>query len=215
MSQSEENSNYTLINHPESVSEQRVSLHAVREIEHHYREGIIAYADGLSRYGLEISKLKANISTEKKLIEKDEAALIVLERTVGYDEKLLQKINDNFSQKIHSMQELDREYKDMLNNQEYKKLDTRKKHELQELLDETEELEMILLQRELERLNLLIKLEPKRGLIAELESELIELRLDKTHFESTKLHQIPRMLNNSKKEETPVEIEIVEEELVL
>jgi len=216
MSQAEENSKSTLVKQPKNTSQQRVSIHAIREIENHYREGIIAYAEGLSRYVLEISKLKANISTETKLIEKDEERLLILERNVGYDEKLLQKYNDDFSQKIHSIQELDREYKDMLDTQEYKKLEIRKKHELQKSLDEIEELEMVLLQHELERLNLFIKLEPKRRLIRDLKSELTELKLDKEHFESTKLYQIPRRLKkeDSKDEllEEPVETEIIEQE---
>ena len=211
MSEIEESSNYTLINKPVAESQPRVSVVAVREIENHYREGIIAYTEGLSRYVLEISKLKANISTEKKLIEKDETLLLLLERGVGYDEKLLEKNNDTFSQKIHSLQELDREYKDMLENKEYQKLDTRKIHELQEILDEIEELEMMLLQRELERLNMLIKLEPKRRLIRELKSELTELRLDKEYFEATKIHQIPLISNQKKlKVEEPVDTEMME-----
>jgi hypothetical protein len=220
MSELEENSQVTLVEKTKNESQNRVSVHAVREIENYYREGIIAYAEGLSRYGLEISKLKANISTEIKLIENDEATLEILERTVGYDEKLLQKYNDDFSQKIHSIQELDREYKDMLDNKEYKKLETRKKHELQEILDETEELEMTLLQHELERLNIFIKLKPKKRLIMELKSELSELHLDKEYFESTKLYQIPRRVKKkeSKEEliqklsEEPVETEVIEQE---
>ena len=211
MSEIEESSNYTLINKSVAEYQPRVSVVAVREIENHYREGIIAYTEGLSRYVLEISKLKANISTEKKLIEKDEAVLLVLERGVGYDEKLLDKNNDTFSQKIHSLQELDREYKDMLENKEYQKLDTRKKHELQEILDEIEGLEMTLLQRELERLNMLIKLEPKRRLIRELKGELTELRLDKEYFEATKIHQIPRIANQVKPQvNEPVDTEVME-----
>ena len=211
MSEIEENSNCTLIDKSEIESQPRVSVVAVRELENNYREGIIAYTEVLSRYVLEISKLKVNISTEKKLIEKDEALLLLLERGVGYDEKLLAKNNDTFSQKIHSLQELDREYKDMLENKEYQKLDTRKKHELQEILDEIEELEMTLLQRELERLNMLVKLEPKRRLIRELESELTELRLDKEYFEATKIHQIPLISNQKKlKVEEPVDTEMME-----
>jgi len=105
----EEEKAYPLTKQTANDVEPRDSLLVAREIENHYRDGIIAYVEGISRYSLETSKLKANISTEKKLIEKDEATLIVFERKVSYDEKLLQKYNDSFSQKIHSMQELNRE----------------------------------------------------------------------------------------------------------
>lgn len=206
----EEEKAYPLTKQTVNDVEPRDSLLAAREIENHYRDGIIAYVEGISRYSLETSKLKANISTEKKLIEKDEATLIVFERKVSYDEKLLQKYNDSFSQKIHSIQELNREYKEILEDAEYLKLDKRKQHELQELLDEIEELEMTLLHRELERTNILLKLEPKRRLIRELESELTELNLDKEYFASTKLQQISAISNKEKMEDDTVDTEVME-----
>jgi len=210
----EENKNYELTKQPAKQPEHEVqkhlSLNAAREIEKHYRDGIIAYAEGMSRYVLETSKLKANISTEKKLIEKDEAALLLIERQVGYDEKLLQKYNNNFSKKIHSIQELNREYKEMLDNEEYLKLDKRKLHELQEILDEIEELEMTVLLRELDRVNLLLKLEPKRRVILTLERELQELKLDKAYFESTKLQQIALISNKEKPKDDTVDTEVLE-----
>lgn len=206
----EEEKAYPLTKQTVNDVEPRDSLLAAREIENHYRDGIIAYVEGISRYSLETSKLKANISTEKKLIEKDEATLIVFERKVSYDEKLLQKYNDSFSQKIHSIQELNREYKEILEDAEYLKLDKRKQHELQELLDEIEELEMTLLHRELERTNILLKLEPKRRLIRELESELTELNLDKEYFAFTKLQQISAISNKEKMEDDTVDTEVME-----
>lgn len=206
----EEEKAYPLTKQTVNDVEPRDSLLAAREIENHYRDGIIAYVEGISRYSLETSKLKANISTEKKLIEKDEATLIVFERKVSYDEKLLQKYNDSFSQKIHSIQELNREYKEILEDAEYLKLDKRKQHELQELLDEIEELEMTLLHRELERTNILLKLEPKRRLIRELESELTELNLDKEYFAFTKLQQISAITNKEKMEDDTVDTEVME-----
>jgi len=206
----EEEKAYPLTKQTVNDVEPRDSLLAAREIENHYRDGIIAYVEGISRYSLETSKLKANISTEKKLIEKDEATLIVFERKVSYDEKLLQKYNDSFSQKIHSIQELNREYKEILEDAEYLKLDKRKQHELQELLDEIEELEMTLLHRELERTNILLKLEPKRRLIRELESEFTELNLDKEYFAFTKLQQISAISNKEKMEDDTVDTEVME-----
>ncbi len=206
----EENKNYELTKQPEFEAQKHLSLDVARDILKHYRDGIIAYSEGVSRYVLEISKLKAHISTEKKLIEKDEATLLVLERQVGYDEKLLHKYNNNFSKKINSIQELNREYKEMLDNAEYLKLDKRKLHELQEILDEIEELEMAVLQHELERVNLLLKLEPKRRVILALEKELKELKLDKVYFESTKLQQIALISNKEKPEDTTVDTEVLE-----
>jgi len=212
MDTEEKNRKYELTEQSEleAQKQQYHSLHKVRDIEVQFRKGIIAYGDGLSRYSLEIAKLKANRSIEKKLIEKDEAALLLLERQVGYDEKLLQKYNNNFSKKIHSIQELNREYKEMLDNEEYLKLDKRKLDELQEILDEIEELEMTVLLRELDRVNLLLKLEPKRRVILTLERELQELKLDKAYFESTKLQQIALISNKEKPKDDTVDTEVLE-----
>lgn len=180
------------------------------EIENHFRQGILAYAEGIRRYTLEIQKLKAQIDAEKKNIEKDEEVLLVLKREVGYDEKLLQKHNETFSLKINSLQELNSEYKDMLDEAEHTKIFKRKKDELQELQDEIDELEMTLLDAELEHINLLLKLEPKRNFIAELQGELKELELEKDHFESTKLHQIPLISQKQTLKGELVDTEVME-----
>lgn len=182
----------------------------ITKIENHFKQGILAYAKGIRRYTLEIEKLKAQIETEKRNINTEEEVLVVLEREVGYDEKLLQKHNETFSLKINSLQELNSEYKDMLDEAEHTRLFKRKKDELQELLDEIDELETTLLHAELEHINLLLKLEPKRNFIAELQRELRELELEKDHFESTKLHQIPLIPQKQTPKDEPVDTEVME-----
>ena len=157
-------------------TEPHVKTHAlVSEMKNHFRQGILAYAEGIRRYTFEIEKLKVQIDTEKQNIKKEEEVLFVLEREVGYDEKLLQRDNETFSKKVNSLQDLNSEYKDMLDNAEHTKLLKRKKDELQELLDEINEIEMTLLDAELERINLLLKLEPKRNFIVEpVDTEVME-----------------------------------------
>jgi len=187
------------------------SHEVIQEIDKHVRQGILAYAEGIGRYTLEIEKLKAKIEGEKQKIKEEEEVLLVLEREVGYDEKLLQRHNDTFMRKVNSLQELNSEYKEMIDAKEYTKLFERKKHELQELEDEINALEMTLLDTELERINLLLKLEPKRNFIAELQCGLKELELEKEHFESTKLHQIPLMLKpQTPNGDEPVDTEVME-----
>ena len=59
--------------------------------------------------------------------------------------------------------------------------------------EKIEELELIYLSHELERINALAILEPKRRYIDTLKENVKELELEKEHFASTKLHQLPQM----------------------
>ncbi len=201
---------YELAKQQEMHRQKEVSSDGVREIEKHYRDGIITYSEGLYRYTLEISKLETEIGIEKKSIHKDEETLFSLERQIEYDENLLEQYNNRFSKKIGSIQELNREYREMMDTQTYLKTDKRKLYELQEILDEIEELEITLMQCELERINLLLKLQPKRREIAVLEREMKMLKLDKSYFESTGLQQIVPVANHKKAIVDAVDTEILE-----
>jgi DNA repair exonuclease SbcCD ATPase subunit len=94
-------------------------------------------------------------------------------------------------QKINSIEELNTEYKDIVEASEYSKLLKRKAKELHSVQNEIEELELTYLNYELERINHLEILEPKRREIETIKENLKELELEKEHFSSTKLHQLP------------------------
>jgi len=136
-------------------AESQVSMMAIRKTEHYYKQGIIDYAEGVHRYVLEIEKLKSQINAQAKNNEKEEQALLVLQSQIASEERLLERLNEQFSQKAKSIEELKIEYRDMIDGAEYNKLLSRKKKELFEVLDEIEELEITLLGKELERVNLL------------------------------------------------------------
>ena len=174
-------------------AESQLSMMSIMKTENYYKQGIIAYEEGIHRYVMEIEKLKNQINSQAKNNEKEKQALLVIESQITSEEKLLERLNEQFSQKVKSIEELKIEYRDMIDGAEYNKLLSRKKKELFEVLDEIEELEMTLLGKELERVNLLGKLEPRQRIIEEIEADLRELELEKEHFESTKLHQIPQL----------------------
>jgi len=132
-------------------AESQVSMMAIRKIENYYRQGIIDYEEGVHRYVLEIEKLKSQINAQAKNNKKEEEALLVLQSQIASEERLLERLNEQFSQKAKSIEELKIEYRDMIDGAEYNKVLTRKKKELFEVLDEIEELEMTLLGKELER----------------------------------------------------------------
>lgn len=163
----------------------------IKEMEKRYTQGTLAYTESLHRYTIEIEKLKAQIKTSIAEKAAEEKSLTKIEHENLYNEKLLDRLSDQFCKKAESIEELNDEYSSIIDTKEYTKILLRKKKDITALQDEIDEIETSLLDRELERLNLLEKLEPKRMAIAQMEAEITQLELEKEHFGLTKLQQIP------------------------
>jgi len=186
----------------------------INEIDSYYKQGTLAYAEGISRYKVEIEKLLNSIEKAVNDKQKEETALFAAEQELAIDTRLLERLQDDFMKKLHSIEELNTEYKDVLDEEEYKKLLTGKTKELHKVQNEIEELELTYLNHELERINCLEILEPKRREIDILKESLKELELEKEHFASTKLHQLPQMgLSNNENDDELVDTDIVEKEV--
>jgi len=184
----------------------------INEIDNYYKQGTLAYAEGISRYKIEIEKLLNNIEKAVNEKKKEETALLAAEQELAIDSRLLERLQDDFMRKLHSIEELNTEYKDVLDEAEYTKLLTGKTKELQKVQDAIEELELTYLSHELERINCLEILEPKRREIDTLKERVKELELEKEHFASTKLHQLPQMgvAHNNENDEELVDADIFE-----
>ena len=188
---------------------------AADEILRHYQQGAMAYEEGLSRHILEINKLKEEIEHAAKACEKEEHALLMLEMQMHHEEKLLERFNATFEQKIKSLEELKSEYADILEQSEYRKLLRQKEKELLEILVEIDEVEAKHLSDELEHLNLILKLEPKHQHNAALQNQLKILDLEKDHYATTKLHQLPFMQDDTEDitSDEIVDTEVMKEEI--
>ena len=185
----------------------------IHEIDNYYKQGTLAYAEGISRYKVEIEKLLYSIEKIVNEKQEEEIALLATEQELAVDTRLLERLQDDFMQKLHSIEELNTEYKDVLDEAKYTKLLTGKTRELHKVQDAIEELELIHLSHELERINCLEILEPNRREIDTLQESIKELELEKEHFASTKLHQLPQMgLANNENDEEVVDTDIVEKE---
>jgi len=165
----------------------------VHEIDNYYKKGALAYTEGLSRYKVEISKLKNKIKKLTDDKEKEEIALKNIEQELVVNTRFLERLQDEFIQKLNSIEELNNEYKNVVQEKEYKKLLTQKSKALYKVQDELEDLEVTQLNFELERINTLELLEPKRREIMRIVECSKELELEKEYFTSTKLHQLPLM----------------------
>ncbi len=165
----------------------------INEIDSYYKQGAIAYAEGVSRYNVEIEKLLNSIENAVNDKQKEETTLLALEQELAIDNRLLEQLQDEFMQKLQSIEELNTEYKELVDEAGYTKLLAQKRRELYKVQEKIDELELTYLSHELERINTLAILEPKRRYIDTLKENVKELELEKEHFASTKLHQLPQM----------------------
>ena len=185
----------------------------INEIDNYYKQGAIAYAEGISRYNVEIEKLRNCIEKAVNDKQKEEKILLVLEQELAIDNRVLEQLQDEFMQKLHSIEELNTEYKELVDEAGYTKLLVKKRRELYQIEEKIEALEITYLSHELERINTLTILEPKRQTIDTLKENIKELELEKEHFASTKLHQLPQLgLGNNENTEEIVDTSILEKE---
>jgi len=157
-----------------------------------YLKGLSVYAEKIKEYTLKIEKLKNKINYYTKQNEDAEQQLQAIENEITFDDKLLERLNNNVLIKIESRVLL----KDELENIEdksYVRIFERTKKELLGMIDEIETLEIAVLKKELTRLNMVSKLEPKKFKIEELKGYLKEFELEKEHYEHTKIYQIPQL----------------------
>ena len=162
----------------------------VREVENRYREGILAYIDVLARYEEEIGELHQKLSASKAAAAPEEAKLSMFAEEIRIEERLLERLNSEFLQKIADYEAFEHEYSPLIEEGNAGLLKRSKLGEIARLNDEIEEEEMKLLSLELERLNQIEKLEPIRSEIVRIEHALAELERKKRYFETTHLQQM-------------------------
>lgn len=189
---------------------ENVALHAMVELSQQYNKKTQHYSKTIQSYNIEIEKIKILIEDAIQSKKEDEDNFLSQIGEVKYHAKLVAKSNDTFHQDIHSLEELESEYKESMDASEYMKISRKKRQSLKKLLSYIEEQEEELLNQELTRINILEKLTPKRKEIETLQRKLKTLELEKQHFEYS---QIPFMyiptLNNKK--EDLIDIDTMEE----
>lgn len=162
----------------------------VREVEKRYREGILAYIDVLARYKEETDTLDQKLTEARTAAAPEEAKLGMLAQEMHTEERLLERLDSEFLQKVADYEAFENEYSPLMEEGNAALLKRNKLGEIERLRDEIEEEEMKLLRLELERLNQLEKLEPIRSEITRIEHALAELERKKRSFEMTHLQQM-------------------------
>jgi hypothetical protein len=177
---------------------QRELVSTIRQIDTLYKDGVLQYKESIYQYNIEIEKLKSNIENESKKSEQKEYDLLMIENEITYEAKLVDKQNSKFIEKVKSIDELKHDYKNVMEKQVYEEVLARKERELFDMLDDLEELELSLLNKELIRLNKVERLDPLRTKIYDLKVELRDLELKKNYLENTGLGKvsIPQLEHN-------------------
>ena len=185
---------------------------AIREVEAQYTKGTQVYAERLRHYTLEINRLKAEVQVLQDDTQEELALLKPIEDSILYSTRLLERLNEAFTQKITLIDTLKDEYENVVDKQTQNTIVDKQKKELYKILDEIEEQESQLLEDELQKLNILAILEPKQREIKELQKQINTLMLDKEHYETSKIMQIPTLSMSIEDEEEVVDIDVIEED---
>lgn len=162
---------------------------ALSAIENRYKESIAGYAEEMQHYTMQIEKVQSEITQLTEMKSADEALLGNIDGDVAYEMRLLERLHEQFLQKMAVRTEL----LSLVNEKDVAESESKNEILLHELLDEIEELEITLLKKELEKQNTLQKLEPVRQQIQTLEFKLKELELEKKYLESTKVHKLSQL----------------------
>jgi DNA repair ATPase RecN len=178
------------------------------EIGRHYQEGVFEYKESIHAYNIEIEKLKNNIATQSASCDIEEKNLLMIEHELLFENRAYDKLQVKCTGFLNSIEELQTEYKDILDEAHYNVTLKRKEKELFDCLDDIELSEISLLKKELERLNFLESFEPKQLELKRLELALKELEMEKNYFESMGLHKVSTVQLENKNfwSENPSEI---------
>lgn len=167
------------------------------EIDRQYQEQISHFMTQLHTINSDIESLDKEIELIKESIKEKEKELESLTNSVSSELLYLEKLNEKLISKINVAIEM-------------KKIDNftqNYKDALDELSEEIRELEIDILQKELQKENLQLKLMPSWQKITDLKNKLNKLKTKKRYIESLGLQ---KNSNISEKKEIPTEVVDVE-----
>jgi len=168
---------------------------ALSVLDRRYKENIADYAQELHSCTHKIDSARIELEMLRKQKEPHDEALVLVEKEIEYALRLLQRLSDQYIQKTTVAAELEEELENLGHSEESKSVLQSRRNELERLQMEIEELELTLLQHELEKQNLLLKIEPIIRKISSQERLIRELEAKKRYIESAHLHRITQVVS--------------------
>ena len=167
---------------------------ALGALDSRYKENIAAYAEELHECTHKIEVARIELEQLKREKEPYLSQLNDAEKEVGHEMHLLEHLNEQWIQKAFVLSELENELKHLsYSPQEGDTMIQSRYRETERLHQEIEDLEITILKRELDKQNLLLKIEPIDRKINLLLQKIQELQSRKHYIESSYLHQITQV----------------------
>jgi hypothetical protein len=179
----------------------------IKEIKEEFAQNVLTLVEAKAKYEENVSKTKNDIKRIKNNLKPLQDELQKIEIEIKILESHYKKLNNDFDTLIKALDELKYEYKHNMDESKYYEIYRRKYREQKRIVDDIEQKELELLNRELERLNKIEEMEP---LLQEIERN--EIALEYLENEHDKLIQIGmHKLNNSQLEKQNMDESVLEE----
>ena len=166
---------------------------ALSALDSRYKENIADYAQALHDCSHQIDTARINLDLLYKQKEPYNTALFSIEKEIDHEIRLLEHFTEQWIQKTVVVAELGTELKNLGHSHESDTILQSRQEELKRLQQEIGDLELTLLKHELEKENLLLKIEPIDHKINALQKNIRELESQKRYIESSYLHRITQV----------------------
>ena len=167
---------------------------ALSTLDSRYKENVANYAEELHACTHKIETERISLDLLEKEKEPHHNALIAVDKEIDHELRLLEHFTEQWIQKTVVVAELEMELKHLAERQENEMMFKHRYEELKKLQHEISDLEITLLKDELEKENLLLKMEPLDHKIRALQKSIGELESKKQYIESAYLHRITQVM---------------------
>jgi len=191
-------SNTNTKHHSASSNSKSQVVTALSILDTMYKQNISDYAEKIYSCTQEIENKQIQLTQLIKEREPHNATLIHIKHEVDYTLRLLEKTTEEWCQKSVVVNELDNELTQLNHkSNERKKILKERNKTLENLKIEIEDNELLLLEHELERQNILLIIEPIERKIMSIEQEIQILESQKRYIEASQLHSLTPSLQSS------------------
>ena len=171
---------------------------ALSTLDSKYKENVANYAQELHECTHKIETAGIGLDLLFKEKEPQTNALIAVEKDIDHEVRMLEHFTEQWIQKTVVVRELEMEMKQLEHLPEHDLMFQNRHEELKRLEQEIGDFELILLKHELEKQNILLKIEPVEHKIRALQKSMRELESKKRYIESSYLHRITQVLPSKK-----------------
>lgn len=162
------------------------AFETVLQIEDAFRQNLINFKEGLSRFERKIHEVNKEIFDESKALEELTPNYDDISAELKFQTRRYEEIQIDFTLLVNRLSELS-EYKGTMPVVEFKKAVSRKNKEIKRSLDELEQFEEVMLKLELQRVLLFDKIKPLKNRIDALNHSIKYIEREKEIFNDSGL----------------------------